>query len=222
MGMGTEMVLREAVPDDAEAIAAMYQETWPLYWATVDDVRFQFEVLSRIGGQVLVALCGERVVGHCEFIPTHEPPPYGYWGYLEALEVHRGFQRRGIGTALVREAIRRCSELGCAWFGTSPDDERSEGLYRKVGMTHVDRRLVTEFEIHGEVPAPAVGAAEELGVVERPWATFLHVLGRLHCAPYWWAMTFRRREANESSAGAGTDLPANWHDALSGAAFHSG
>ncbi len=198
--MNTELVIRDATPDDAEAIATMYQETWPLFWATPEDVRSQFDMLAPIDGQVLIALRGERVVGHCEFIPTHEPPPYGTWGYLEALEVHREVQRQGIGTALVREAIRRCAALGCTRFGTSPDDERSEGLYRKVGMTQVERRLVTQFELHGEVASPTVQAVEELSGAERPWESFLHVLGRFHCAPCWWSMTFRRLEADDDSA----------------------
>ena len=198
--MSTEWTIREATREDAEAIAAMYRETWPLFWETPETVRVQFDVLSAVEGQVLIALHGSRVVGHCEFIPTREPPPYGYWGYLEALEVHRAFYRQGIGTALVREAIRRCASLGCTRFGTSPDDERSEGLYHKIGMTRVERRLVTKFELHGEITAPAAEAVEELSSAERPWERFLHVLGRFHCAPYWWALTFRRQQAGQESA----------------------
>lgn len=199
--MNTELLIRESSPEDAEAIATMYQETWPLYWATREEVRLQFEVLAAIEGQVLIAVKGHRVVGHCEFIPTREPPPYGYWGYLEALEVHREFHRQGIGTALVREAIRRCAALGCTSFGTSPDDERSENLYRKVEMTQVERRLVTKFAIPGDVAAPTVEAEEELVGIERPWESLLHILGRFHCAPYWWSTMRHRQDSSDESAG---------------------
>jgi len=196
----SEWIIRTATWDDAEAIAGMYQETWPVYWETPEVVCTQFDVLSAIDGQVLVALLDDRVVGHCEFIPTREPRPYGYWGYLEALEVHRAFYRQGIGTALVQEAIRRCASLGCTRFGTSPEDERSEALYRKVGMTQVERRLVTKFEIHGETRGPEVVEFEELSEEDHPWEHFLHVLGRLHCAPYWWASAFHRRSDEEEDA----------------------
>ena len=195
--MSTEWIIREATWDDVDAIARMYRETWPVAWETPEAVCTQFDVLSAIDGKVLIALHGDRVVGHCEFIPTREPAPYGYWGYLEALEVHRAFYRQGIGTALVREAIRRCGALGCTRFGTSPDDERSEGLYRKVGMTRVERRLVTKFELHGEVDPPEMEEVEEFSGVERPWEHLLHVLGRFHCAPYWWASTFHRQQTEE-------------------------
>ena len=198
--MNAEITIREATREDAETIAKMYQATWPLAWETPEVVRFQFDVLADTGGQILIALQGDRVVGHGEFIPTREPPPYGYWGYLEALEVHRAFHRQGIGTALVQEAIHRCASLGCTRFGTNPDDERSEGLYRKVGMTWVERRLVTKFELPEEVTSPAVEVIEELSSAERPWEHFFHVLGRLHCAPYWWALTFRRQQAGHKSA----------------------
>jgi len=200
---GPDYEVRQGVREDAGAIAAMYQETWPLFWETGDGVCGQLDVLDAIGGQALIATRGGEVVGHCEFIPTREPPPYGCWGYLEALEVHRRFYRRGIGTALVREAVRRCAAFGCARFGTSPDDERSEGLYRKVGMVNVERRLVTKFELHGEIPEPDVDAVEGLPRNDRPWEEFLHVLGRLHCASYWWSRMFC--EGEERSARAFAD-----------------
>lgn len=195
--MGAEWPVHTATRDDAAAIAAMYQETWPVYWETPECVAAQFDVLEAIGGRALVVREAERVVGHCEFIPTREPEPVGFWGYLEALEVHRAFYRRGIGTALVREAARRCEELGCIRFGTSPDDERSEGLYRKCGMTRVERCVTTHFAIAGEPPEPPVEAAEPLSPDERPWEQLLHVLGRTHCAAYWWSMGFHRKAAGE-------------------------
>lgn len=192
--------VREATRDDAEAIAAMYQKTWPIHWETPEAVLFQFDILEPIGGQVLVAVDDQRVVGHAEFIPIHEPARYGFWGYLEALEVDRERYRRGIGTALVKEAVRRCKALGCQRFGTSPDDERSEGLYRKCGMTNVDRSLTTHFALAADGPQVEVDATEELAPSERPWESFLHVLGRSHCASYWWSMTFRRKEAGQANA----------------------
>ena len=199
---GPRWIIRPATWDDAEMIARMYQETWPVYWETPEVVCAQFDVLSAIDGQVLVALLDGRVVGHCEFIPTREPRPYGYWGYLEALEVHRAFYRQGIGTALVQEAIRHCASLGCTRFGTSPEDERSEALYRKVGMTQMERRLVTKFAIHGKTQGPEVAEVEELAEEDHPWEHFLHVLGRLHCAPYWWASAFHRRTDEDEEEGA--------------------
>jgi len=198
--MSAGRLIREAAREDAEAIAAMYQQTWPIYWETPERVRFQFDVLEPIGGKVLVALQGDRVAGHCEFIPIREPEPYSFWGYLEALEVHREFYRQGIGTALVKEAIRRCAALGCTRFGTSPNDERSEALYHKCGMSRVERRIATHFALAGDLLEPVVDAVEELPAAECPWEELLHVLGRLHCASYWWSVTFHRKEAGEKCA----------------------
>jgi GNAT superfamily N-acetyltransferase len=187
--------VREATRADAQAIAAMYQETWPVYWSAPEDVRFQFDVVEGAGGAVLVAVEGERVVGHCEFLPVREPAPYGCWGFLEALEVHRGYYRQGIGTALAREAIRRCQALGCERFGTSPDDERSEGLYRRCGMTRIERSICTEFAIVGDLAEPEIDAVEEVEPSARPWERWLHVLGRLSPLAYLWPLTFGRKAA---------------------------
>ena len=201
--MKTACAIREASREDAEAIATMYEETWPVHWHTADLVRMQFDILDPIDGRALVAVVGDRVVGHIEFIPTREPPPYGYWGYMEAIEVHRELYRQGIGTALVREAIRRCEALGCSRFGTSPDDERSEGLYRKCGMSQAERRLAVHFAIVDPPDAPAPDSVEDIPPAERPWEQLLHVLGRSHCPAYWWSMTMRRKEAGWNSvAGA--------------------
>ncbi|MBM4036154.1 MAG: GNAT family N-acetyltransferase [Planctomycetes bacterium] len=190
-------LVREAARDDAGAIAAMYQETWPLHWETPECVRRQFDKLDPIGGKVLIALGGQDVVGHCEFIPAREPEPRGFWGFLEALEVRRDFRRRGIGTALVREAIRRCAALGCTRFGSSPDDERSEGLYLKCGMSRVERSVCTSFAIAGDLPGATPENVRPLSPAERPWEELLHVLGRFSCLPYLWSVTFSRKERGE-------------------------
>lgn len=189
--------IREASRDDAEAIAAMYRETWPLHWETPECVRRQFDKLDPIGGTVLVALHGEKVVGHCEFIPTREPEPRGFWGFLEALEVHRDFRRRGIGTALVNEAIRRCKELGCVHFGASPDDERSLRLYRKCGLARCEEGVATNFAILGDLAKPEAERVEELQPAARPWQELLHVLGRFSSLAYLWSVTFNRKGRGE-------------------------
>ncbi|HUT33511.1 MAG TPA: GNAT family N-acetyltransferase [Planctomycetota bacterium] len=195
--MAAGPLVREASRDDAEAIAAMYQQTWPLHWETPECVRRQFDKLDPIGGTVLIAVEQARVIGHCEFIPTREPEPRGFWGFLEALEVHRDFRRRGIGTALVREAIRRCAALGCTRFGSSPDDERSEGLYLTCGMSRVERSVCTTFAVVGDLPEPLADAVLPLPPAARPWEGLLHVLGRFSCLPYLWSVTFNRKARGE-------------------------
>ena len=195
--MSAKPEIRVAGRSDAEAIAAMYQETWPIHWETPECVLRQFDKLGTIGGQVLIALEGARVVGHCEFVPVREPEPRGFWGCLEALEVHRERYRRGIGTALVREAIRRAQALGCTSFGSSPDDERSEGLYRKCGMTRVERSITTNFAIVGEAARPDAELVEELSPAARPWEELLHVLGRFSALPYLWSLAFDRKQRGE-------------------------
>jgi ribosomal protein S18 acetylase RimI-like enzyme len=55
----------------------------------------------------LVAVCGDRVVG------TTMAGYDGCRGWLYTVAVSRAYRRRGVGSALVREAEKRLTALGC-------------------------------------------------------------------------------------------------------------
>lgn len=187
--------VRQATPEDAQIIAKMFQESWPIGWETAEKVRMQFDILDLAQGQVLVATIGDKVVGHCEFIPSMEPPPYGNYGCLEALEVHRGYRRMGIGSALVKRAMDTCRKGGLERFETVPEDERSGALYAKVGMKTVERFLSLSLALK-EVPMRKdIVLKGELGLKDRPWETIHHAIGHRLCASYPWSGAFHRKRA---------------------------
>jgi len=171
----------------------MFQESWPIAWETAEKVRMQFDILDLAQGQVLVAAIGDKVVGHCEFIPSMEPPPYGNYGCVEVLEVHRGYRRMGIGTALVEQAMDICRKAGLERFETVPQDERSEALYAKVGMRTIERFLSLSLALREVPPVNGVVLKGELGLKERPWETMHHAIGHRFCASYPWSSAFHRK-----------------------------
>ncbi len=63
----------------------------------------------------LVALLGDRVVGHILFSPiTVAAPPASFNGVgLAPMSVLPEFQNQGIGSQLVREGLRACQAAGC-------------------------------------------------------------------------------------------------------------
>ena len=187
--------VRQATRKDAETIAKMFQESWPIAWETAEKVRMQFDILDLAQGQVLVAAIGDKVVGHCEFIPSMEPPPYGNYGCVEVLEVHRGYRRMGIGTALVEQAMDICRKAGLERFETVPEDERSEALYAKVGMRTIERFLSLSLALREVPPVNGVVVKDELGTKERPWETMHHAIGHMFCASYPWSSAFHRKVA---------------------------
>lgn len=102
-------MLRVEVYDDRHfaEVAALWERVFPddpphnrAALAVPEKMRVQPELF-------LVALDGERVIG------TVMAGYDGHRGWLYSVAVHPDGQRRGVGTALVREAEARLFALGC-------------------------------------------------------------------------------------------------------------
>ncbi len=61
-------------------------------------------------------------------------------GFIDVLEVHKDFRRRGIGRKLVREAERVSEEHGCRIIAVWPNPE-AVGFYRRCGISDVAFRV---------------------------------------------------------------------------------
>ena len=78
-----------------------------------------------------VACVNNRVVGY------HITGVARRLGYLQRLAVHPNFHGRGIGTALVGDALSWCRRRGCesVLVNTQEINERAHSLYRHLGFT---------------------------------------------------------------------------------------
>jgi GNAT superfamily N-acetyltransferase len=65
----------------------------------------------------------------------------GAHAFLLDTTVHRDYQRRGIGTVLVREATELAREGGAEWLHVDYDEEL-EGFYRGCGFIHTPAGLI--------------------------------------------------------------------------------
>ena len=121
------MIIRTALPADAEAIARVRVETWRSAYAgilpaeylaalSVEESTWRWrETLlesTRAGTFTLVAedAAGE-VVGFATGGPERTADPY-YSGEIYAIYVHPGSQRQGAGRALVEAGRQRLVEMG--------------------------------------------------------------------------------------------------------------
>jgi len=92
------------------------------------------------GGRLTVAEVGRRVVGFVLWSPALEPawfdPGVEHWAELCELHVHPRFQRRGIGTRLVREAIRQARRDGfpAMYLETEESNSPARRAYEKAGF----------------------------------------------------------------------------------------
>ncbi len=87
----------------------------------------------------------EAVVGHIAFSPVRvdgDADPEGGVG-LAPLAVRPDFQRRGIGSQLIREGLSTCERAGYGFVVVLGEPE----LYRRFGFERADRRgLGNEYE----------------------------------------------------------------------------
>jgi GNAT superfamily N-acetyltransferase len=125
----------------------------------------------------LIAIEGDGVVGEMEVVMG----PDRRWGrtaHIDVLDVHRDFQRKGAGRALVFDARQRARDAGCGTLTTNPEATAVE-FYRKCGLVNV---LARQQEL--TLPVEAAGTEEAPELLPGPIRSFAplepldHVLGR--------------------------------------------
>ncbi|HKR19483.1 MAG TPA: GNAT family N-acetyltransferase [Stellaceae bacterium] len=149
--------LRDSIPGDAEAIAAIYahhvrfglgtfEETPP----SVDEIRLRREGILALGLPFLVATAGERIVGYAYAGPYRTRSAYRYT-LEDSIYVATEAARRGVGRALLARLIERCDALGyrqmVAVVGDS-DNQASIRLHVALGFERVGVQSAVGFK-HG-------------------------------------------------------------------------
>jgi len=103
----------------------------------------------------LVAIAGDRIVGHVLFAPvTVEPHPgESKWAALGPIGVLPGFQGQGVGSRLVREGLAGCRSRGCGAVVLLG----APGYYSRFGFVRAsDFGLTSEFGAGPEFQAVAL------------------------------------------------------------------
>lgn len=104
----------------------------------------------------LVAEMDGRVVGHIAFSPVTMSDGTEQWYGLGPVSVHPGFQRKGIGKALIYEGIKRLKEVGgkgCCLVG-HPQYYRQFGFENPKGLSHegVPQEAFFVLSFEGAIP----------------------------------------------------------------------
>ena len=111
-GTGLSVRVREERPEDVEVIRQVNEEAFeqPDEARIVGRLREQGAVLLS-----LVAVAGERIVGHVLYSPVRLESDAGSLdgAGLGPMAVRPVAQRRGVGSALIAEGTRRLRERGC-------------------------------------------------------------------------------------------------------------
>ncbi len=105
----------------------------------------------------LVACDGDAVLVHVAFSPAQLGADAGPWGGLGPVSVLPERHRSGIGTALIRDGLRRVGGLGARGYVLlgDPADYCRFGFASVPGLVSgtLDPRFMQARAFHGEVPA---------------------------------------------------------------------
>ena len=122
-------------------------------WMDPEALAEYWKVIERLGIIPLVAEIDGKVVGHLDVVFSDEPP-LGRFLYLDVLTVHKAYRRRGVATALIKEAEGLARERNVDFLLVQPEKyEDPSGLtYRSCVFkkafdiyrleTHIDRPRV--------------------------------------------------------------------------------
>jgi GNAT superfamily N-acetyltransferase len=102
-------------------------------WMSFETCVSYIGFLLAAGQYPLVAEVNGKIVGEIEVFIGEEPLPLGKNACISVLEVAKDCRRRGVGRALVSEAIRLAEEQECRFIVTSPE-QNAVRFYEKCGL----------------------------------------------------------------------------------------
>ncbi|MBE0157229.1 GNAT family N-acetyltransferase [Klebsiella michiganensis] len=140
-----DLEIREALPDDAHAIAALYvwhmlngRASFEEIPPTVDEMRKRIKTVRDSGLPWLVALWRGTIVGYC-YATFYRPRPAYRYTLEESIYVEAGMGGRGIGSALLSRLIEKCEQgpwrQMLAIIGDGHSNAGSIAIHKKFGFS---------------------------------------------------------------------------------------
>jgi L-amino acid N-acyltransferase YncA len=128
--------IRDAARIDVPAVASIYgfhvahgTGTFEEVAPTVDEMQRRFDNVKARGLPWRVAETDGSVVGYC-YVSLYNPRSAYKFTVQNSIYVHRSWQRRGIGLALLQDVIRTCQLLGYHQIIAAIGDSRNEATLR--------------------------------------------------------------------------------------------
>lgn len=110
-------------------------------------------LLASESSTVWVAATTEQVVGVATVLLRNAPDFAVFvtqqWGVLDNIAVLESWRRRGVGTALTREAERWAKSRGANWIelGVYDFNDSARAFYRRLGYSPVSTKLRKPFNV---------------------------------------------------------------------------
>lgn len=110
-------------------------------WMSIETCAININNILINNQYPLVAELNGKIVGELELYIGEEGGLLGKCGYIDVLEVHKDYRRRGVGKALVNKAVEIAKEHKCDTVAVWPVKE-AVGFYRKCGISEIAYRIV--------------------------------------------------------------------------------
>ncbi|ARS89563.1 GNAT family N-acetyltransferase [Natrarchaeobaculum aegyptiacum] len=158
---GHPMLVRPSEPADFDALVEMYEDldghsrAMGLPPATTPKLEAWLSRLLDTGWN-LIALDGDRVVGHVAVIPAESADPEF------VIFVHQDYQNRGVGSELVKQLIAHAGDRAHdeLTLSVSSGNRRAITVYQNVGFDVVERQ-VTELAMALDLQQPIVEQVQQ-------------------------------------------------------------
>jgi putative acetyltransferase len=156
------MMIREETPADVDEISAVTEAAFRTLDISNHTEQSVIAAL-RAAGALSVSLVAEeqgRVVGHVAFSPVTISDGTPGWYGLGPVSVLPEYQRRGIGSALIREGLSRLRDLGakgCCLVG-HPEYYRRFGFENPSGFVckEAPEEVFFALSFEGDIPRGVV------------------------------------------------------------------
>lgn len=135
---------RRCRPEDRQAFIDLNRDWIEEYFVLEDSDREQLEELEASilgkGGQIIVALLNDMVVGTGAILPPHHDPEDGRkWLEIVKMAARKDVRGQGIGRAVLEALIAegRSMEAEAIWLETNAQLEAAIRLYERCGFQHL-------------------------------------------------------------------------------------
>ncbi len=118
-------------------------------WMSLETSSIHINNMLNRNNPFFVAQLGDRVVGEAELFIGQEASEFGRNAHLSILYVHRDYQRRGVGSELLKVCISTAERKRCDTFSVLPE-KGAEEFYRRFGLRpFYKQRLLEVIVLHG-------------------------------------------------------------------------
>lgn len=131
-------------PEDRQAFIDLNRDWIEEYFELEDSDREQLEELEASildkGGQIIIALLNDRVVGTGAILPPHHDPGDGRkWLEIVKMAARKKLRGQGIGRAVIDALIQqaRAMDADAIWLETNADLTAAIRLYERSGFRHL-------------------------------------------------------------------------------------